>query len=98
MNREFFSALTQSHGGIPEPLHETCAVLAYEAGRVLEHAMYYKWHDNDPARRGFLKSELIDVIAQCQLICESLDCDFEEMRQMGIEKAMERFTKMEVKR
>ncbi len=37
------------------------------------------------------------AIDPCELICESLGIDFEEYRQMGIEKAMERFTKKEVK-
>jgi hypothetical protein len=93
----FFDALTSKRHGVPEPIQETAAVLAYESGRVLENSMYMYWNNNDVARRGFVKSELIDVIAQCQLLCESLGCDFEEMRQMGIEKAMERFTGKERK-
>jgi len=104
MNKTMFDTLTEYRRGIPEPLMDTAAVLTYEAGRVLENAMYHKWDldRNDPTsakvRIGYLKSELIDVIAQCQLICESLGCDFEEMRQMGVEKAMERFTRKEVKK
>ncbi len=93
----FFDALTIKHGGTPEPLHETVAVLSYEVGRMMEQAMYLHWCGSDLTRRGFLKSELIDAIAQCELICESLGCDFFEMRQMGIEKAMERFTGKEHK-
>lgn len=92
MNKELLPFLTQKRNGIPEPINETCSVLCYESGRVLEHSMYYLWSGNqNVVRRGFLKSELIDVIAQCQLICEELDCDFEEMRKLGVEKALERF-------
>lgn len=94
---EFYDALTTHRKGIPEPLHETTAVLSYEVGKMMEQAMYLHWQGNDKTRLGFFKSELIDAIAQCQLICESLGCDFEEMRQLGVEKAMERFTGKEKK-
>ncbi len=93
---EFFDALTKLHGK-PEPLQDTVSVLSYEVGKMMEATMYMKWHPDDKAWRGQLKSELMDAIAQCELICESLGIDFEEYRQMGIEKAMERFTKKEVK-
>lgn len=94
--QEFFNALTKLHGH-PEPLYETTAVLSYEVGKMLEQAMYLLWHGDDAARRGCYKSELIDAIAQCLLICESLKVDFDEMKDLGIEKAMERFTKKEKK-
>ena len=97
MNTDFVDALTKFKRGTREPLHETVSVLSYEVGRMLEQAMYLYWEGDDMARRGFLKSELIDAIAQCQLICESLGCNFEEMRQMGVEKAIERFTGKEKK-
>ena len=92
-----FDALTAKRHGVREPLHETVSVLSYEVGKMLEQAMYLYWKGDDAARRGFFKSELIDAIAQCQLICESLNVDFEEMRQLGIEKAMERFMGTETK-
>ena len=99
MDSELFNTLTLKRHGTPEPLHETVAVLSYEVGRMMEQAMLNHWSgDNDPGHIEWLKSELIDAIAQCQIICESLGCDFEEMRQMGIEKAMERFTGEEVKK
>ena len=94
---EFFDALTSRRHGIPEPLYETTAVLSYEVGRMMEHAMYLHWLGHDSARLGFYKSELIDAIAQCDLICESLGVDFDEMRQLGKEKAIERFTGREKK-
>lgn len=93
---KFFDALAKLHGH-PEPLHETTAVLSYEVGRMLEQAMHMHWCGKDSARMGFYKSELIDAIAQCVLICESLGVDFDEMKEMGIEKAMERFTGKERK-
>jgi len=93
-----FNALTSYRGGIPEPLNETTAVLAYEVGRMLEYSMYMKWQpENADAWRGFYKSELMDAMAQLTIICESLDTNFEEMKELGIEKAMERFTGKEVK-
>jgi NTP pyrophosphatase (non-canonical NTP hydrolase) len=95
-DKEFFDALTKYHNG-KEPLFHTAAVLSYESGKVLEQAMYLHWKGYDPARIGFLKSELMDVIAQTILICESLGVPFNEMREMGIEKAMERFTRKEIK-
>ncbi len=95
--REFFNALTKLHGD-KEPLHETTAVLSYEVGRMMEQAMYIKWHPEDAqVRMGFYKSELMDAIAQCILICESVGVTFDSMREMGMEKAMERFTKKERK-
>jgi hypothetical protein len=39
----------------------------------------------------------MDVIAQSVLLCEELGADFEELKEMGIEKAMERFTGKEHK-
>ena len=98
---KFFDALTKKRGGIPEPLFETTAVLAYEVGKMLEQAMYMYWSNDErsiKAHRGFYKSELMDAIAQCVLICESLDIDFEEWKELGTEKAMERFTGKETKR
>jgi len=94
---KFFDALTKKRGGIPEPLFETTAVLSYEVGRMLEQTMYIKWRGEDKARLGFFKSELMDAIAQCVLICESLNIDFNDMKELGIEKAMERFTGKEIK-
>lgn len=96
---EFFEALTKYRGGEREPLSETTAVLVYEVGRMMEHAMYLKWFPEDSkARLGFYKSELMDAITQSVLICESLGLDFEEWKGLGVEKAMERFTHKEYKR
>lgn len=94
--KEFYQALTNLHKG-KEPLHETVAVLSYEVGKMMEQAMYLFWYGGDSARMGFFKSELIDAIAQCVLICESIGGDFEEMKELGMEKAMERFTGKEKK-
>ena len=96
-NTEFFDALTHFKGGQKEPLYETTAVLSYEVGGMLEQAMYLYWQGQDPARLGFFKSELMDAIAQIILICESVGVSFEDMRELGIEKAMERFMRKEVK-
>ena len=96
-NKEFWDALTTFKGGIKEPLYQTTAVLCYEVGKMLEQAMYLFWKGDDPARKGFYKSELMDAIAQIILICESLGVSFDEMRELGIEKATERFTKKEIK-
>ena len=93
-----YNQLTR-HKGYREPLYETTAVLCYEAGKMLEHSMYLKWYPEDSkARLGFYKSELMDALAQLVLICESLEISFDEMRELGIEKASERFTLKEVKR
>ena len=100
-DEELWDALTVSKGGIPEPLNETTAVLSYEVGKMMEQAMYLKWNQADPEemiiRRAYYKSELIDAIAQTHLICSSLGVNYEEMRAMGFEKAMERFTGKEYK-
>jgi len=97
---KFFDALTKKRGGIPEPLYETTAVLCYEVGKMLEQAMYMKWTEDERtilAHRGFYKSELMDAIAQLALVCESLGLDFDEWKELGIEKAMGRFTGKEKK-
>ena len=99
--KEFYIELNKFKNGIPEPLHETVAVLSYEVGRMMEQAMYMKWNSDDLAevltRRGFLKSELMDVLAQCALICEATHTTIEEMLELGMEKACERFHKVERK-
>jgi NTP pyrophosphatase (non-canonical NTP hydrolase) len=63
--------------------------------------MYIKWGAGDEreqkVRLGFYKSELMDAIAQLVLICESIGVSFEEMKELGMEKAMERFTRKEKK-
>ena len=95
-DKEFFEALTKLHGK-KESLHETTAVLSYEVGRMMEQAMYLYWFGEDKARLGFYKSELMDVLAQITLICQSIGADFYEMKELGMEKAMERFTGKEKK-
>jgi len=88
-----YDALTKFRGENPEPLHETVSVLSYEVGHMMDHVMHMLWASkNSDVHRGFLKSELMDAIAQCDILCESLGCNFDEMREMGREKAMERFT------
>ncbi len=103
--KEFYDALTRFKNGHEEPLHETVAVLAYEVGRMLENAMYAYWDETQrydwdckKGRIAFLQSELMDAIAQCVLICESIGVNFDELKEKGIEKAMERFTGKEVKK
>jgi ABC-type sugar transport system substrate-binding protein len=95
-DKEFYQALLD-YKGKKEPLHETTAVLAYEVGRMLEQSMYLYWQGEDKCRVGFFKSELIDAIAQIILICGALGVDYNEMRVLGIEKAVERFTHKEKK-
>lgn len=96
-HRDFYRALTDLKGGKPEPLHETMAVLSYEVGRMMEQAMYMHWEGREPVRMGFFKSELMDAIAQLILISQAVGADWDEMINMGIEKAMERFTGQEHK-
>lgn len=94
---KFYDLLTRFHKGIPEPLYETTAVLSYEVGRMMEQSMYLHWYGEDLARLGFYKSELMDAIAQLVLICESIEVSFDEMKELGIEKAVERFMGREKK-
>lgn len=96
-DKEFFDLLTVFKDGVKEPLYETTAVLAYEVGGMLEQAMYMHWQGDCPARMGFYKSELMDAIAQIILICQSVGVSFDDMRELGIEKAVERFTRKEHK-
>jgi len=100
-SEEFFSALTEFKKGYSEPIHETTAVLSYEVGRMMEQAMYMHWNKGDGqeyrTRLGFFKSELMDAIAQCDLLCGSLGIELNEMRELGQEKALERFTGREKK-
>lgn len=99
-DKKFFEALTEFRGS-KEPLHETAATLSYEVGGMLEQAMYLTcrsgYEDERKVRLGLFKSGLMDAIAQTVLICESVGADFEEMKKLGIEKAMERFTREEKK-
>jgi len=96
-DHDLWLALLAKRGGKVEPLHETVATLSYESGRMLEQAMYLHRLGPDPARIGFVKSDLIDVIAQCVLICESLGVPFWQMKELGVEKAMERLEGKEQK-
>lgn len=96
--KQFFATLTEYKKGVVEPLHETTAVLSYEVGRMQEQAMYMFWKPDDMVcRRGFYKSELMDAIAQCYLICGGLNISFNEMLELGLEKAIERWTGKETK-
>jgi hypothetical protein len=92
--------LTLKKHGHPEPIHETTAVTSYEIGRMLEQSMYMSWaHDlrEMMCRRGLYLSELPDVITQLYLICGSMNVDFLEQLQIGLEKIQERFTGKETK-
>ena len=86
-----------------EPLYETVAVLSYEVGRLLEMAMYLHWGEKSPEEglkiglEAQAKSELMDVGAQFQFICESVGVDPEEITKLGLEKAEERFSRKEYK-
>ena len=87
-----------------EPLHETVTVLSYEVGRLLEQSMYLKWGEEYGkeekillARKGIFKSELMDVAAQVRLVCESVGVTVEEMVELGLEKAADRFSGKERK-
>lgn len=86
-----------------EPLHETVAVLSYQVGRLLEMAMYLYWQrqyypeEDQRARIGQFKSDLMDVAAQVSLTCEAVEVPLHDMVAFGLEKAEERFSKMERK-
>lgn len=86
-----------------EPLYETVAVLSYEVGRLLEMAMYLHWGEKsseENIKRGLraqAETEVMDVGAQFQLICESMGLDPEKMTKLGLEKAEERFSRKEYK-
>jgi NTP pyrophosphatase (non-canonical NTP hydrolase) len=80
-----------------EPLNETVSVLSYEAGRLLEQSMYYKWTKEDPARKAACISELQDVAFQVILVCESLGVLLEDMVVQGREKAEDRFNRKDWK-
>ena len=99
-DKEFYVALQEmklEKTGEHEPLHETVAVLSYETGRILEQSTYMLWEGRTAVRMGYLKSELMDVVAQVCLLCVRTGTSWEEMRELGIEKAMERFTGKEKK-
>jgi hypothetical protein len=89
-------ALTKKQWGKPELLNEITIKLTCEVSYILEYAMYMRWMADQELRDRF-ELKLIEVVACCQDICQSLVLDFEEMRQMGVEKAMERFTGKERK-
>jgi len=86
-----------------ESLSETAAVLSYQVGNLLETAMYLNWgkHSTDiqaiRALEGQAKSELMDIGAQFQLLCESLKVDPKKITELGLEKAEERFSRKEYK-
>lgn len=82
-----------------EPEHEHAAVLSYEAGGVLEDAMYMHWAKQNPDKnidvsqwlvmKGKLKSNLMDVLAQAWTLALKLGCTPENMLLEGCEKAIE---------
>lgn len=97
-SKELYEALLKMRGGRKEAIYERTCVLVYEVGRMLEYAMYHEW---DPEHReawlGLYKSELMDAITQVILDCQHIGVDFYEMAELGMEKAMERFTGKEKK-
>lgn len=88
---KFLDEFTSYKGFVP--LHETVAVLNYNAGEMLKASMYLKWFGADEkeaaVRKGYLKSGLMAVIAQAELVCEKLGISFDEMREMGKEDVIE---------
>jgi predicted transcriptional regulator len=78
-----------------EPINEHASVLSYESGRLLETAMYIKWSsqgrlsaDDKKILMGTLKSHLMDVMAQAWSLAIKVNCDPNEMLELGCEKAV----------
>ena len=73
-----------------EPPHETALVFVAEASRVMYQLFTaLRHHHNADAYIAYAKSEMIDVIAQLNILCEALGWDYVELEEMAYEKLQE---------
>ena len=70
-----------------EPMSETLNVLGYEFGDLQKAMTYMRFYpDYAIAYKGEARAAIADMIAQLELICETLEFDWEEMRALGDER------------
>ena len=78
--------LVKRHGK-PEPMSETLNVLGYEFGDLQKFTTYMRFYpDYAIAYYGECKVAIADMIAQLELICETMNIDWEKMRTLGDER------------
>ena len=78
--------LAKRHGK-PEPISETLNVLGYEFGDLQKALTYMRFYpEYEIAYRGECRVAIADMIAQLELICETLGMDWEDMRKLGDER------------
>ena len=70
------------------------AIILYELGDLSKAIVYRERYPEDRiAWNGEAKCAISDLIAQCIVICEREGWDYEEMRQLGIERMIEKITR-----
>lgn len=89
-SRKFVSKLKRlldKRKGKPEPLPETLSVVMYELGDLAKALTYIRFYPEfEVAYRGEAKAALADLIAQVELLVETLGLDWEELRELGDER------------
>ncbi len=68
---------------------EGLPVVMYELGDMAK-MFFYAMRYNEPTYKIEAKISLSDLIAQCILICEKEEWNFETVKTMGIERMIER--------
>jgi len=63
--------------------------MMYELGDMSK-MFFYAMRYNEPAYKIEAKISLSDLLAQCILVCEKEGWDFDKVKQMGIERMLER--------
>ena len=76
--------LLEKRQGKPEPISETLNVLGYEFGDLQKALTYMRFYpDYRVAYIGEAKAAMADLLAQAELICETMGWDLEDLRVLG---------------
>jgi len=81
----------QQESGMGTGFQKTVAVMAYELGDISKAAIYGRLDEQaDSAYRAEARLALSDLLTQCAVLAELLNTDIKELRQLGLERFIER--------
>ncbi len=74
-----------------ESWKDVSTIITYEWGFVLKSLFYADFGDRvDSTHLAYAKSEMLDVMAQIDVLCQILGWDFDDLRRDGAEKFLTR--------
>ena len=89
---KLFDVVQEGHPG--EKSIDTATILTYEVGDLMKMLVYSGLYPE--RKRAYMiegKISMMDVITQCQIICDREGWDFNELKRIGSERAIERITR-----